>query len=129
MPQEADHSVYRELDKEHKRTDELLHVVIPIGVALSTEQDFNRLLEKIILEARSFCNADGGTLYLRTPDDHLKFVVMSNASLNIALGGTGSQDIPFPPLPLYDATTGEPNNHNVACHVALSGASARIADV
>jgi GAF domain-containing protein len=129
MPQEADDSIYRELDKEHKRTDELLHVVIPIGVALSTEQDFGRLLEKIILEARSFCDADGGTLYLRTPDDHLKFVVMSNASLHIALGGADGQAIPFPPLPLYDAITGEPNNHNVACYVALSGASISIADV
>src|SRR5512136_1833327 len=129
MPQDADSSIYRELDRQHRRTDELLHVVIPIGVALSTEQDFDRLLEKIILAARSFCNADGGTLYLRTPDDYLKFVVMSNASLNIALVGAGGQDIPFPPLPMVDATTGEPNNHNVACYVALSGASASIADV
>jgi GAF domain-containing protein len=129
MPEKAENSVYRELDKEHKRTNDLLHVVIPIGVALSIEQDFDRLLEKIILEARSFCNADGGTLYLRTPDDHLKFVVMSNASLNIALGGTAGQEIPFPPLPLHDAATGEPNNRNVACHVALSSASISIADV
>jgi GAF domain-containing protein len=129
MPRDAGNAIDRELDKEHRRTDELLHVVIPIGVALSTEQDFDRLLEKIILEARSFCNADGGTLYLRTPDDHLKFVVMSNASLNIALGGAAGQDIPFPPLPLHDATTGEPNNHNVACYVGLSGASASIAVV
>ncbi len=129
MPHDADNAVYRELDREHKRTDELLHVVIPIGVALSLEQDFDRLLDKIILEARSFCNADGGTLYLRTPDDQLKFVVMSNASLNIAPGDTGGQDISFPPLPLHDAATGEPNNHNVACYVALSGASANIADV
>jgi GAF domain-containing protein len=129
MPQDAGNAIDRELGKEHRRTDELLNVVIPIGVALSTEQDFDRLLERIILEAKSFCNADGGTLYLRTPDDHLKFVVMSNASLNIALGGTAGQDIPFPPLPLHDATTGESNNHNVACYVALSGASASIADV
>src|SRR5512136_1434510 len=123
MPHDADNAVYRELNKEHKRTDELLHVVIPIGVALSTEQDFDRLLEKIILEARSFCNADGGTLYLRTADDHLKFVVMSNASLNIALGGANGQDVPFPALPLHDALTGEPNNRNVACYAALSGTS------
>src|SRR5512136_3154643 len=108
MPHDADNAVYRELNKEHKRTDELLHVVIPIGVALSTEQDFDRLLEKIVLAARSFCNADGGTLYLRTPDDTLKFVVMSNASLNLALRGTGGQDIPFPPLLMVDAATGEP---------------------
>jgi GAF domain-containing protein len=129
MPHDADNPIYRELEQEHKRTYELLHVVIPIGVALSTEQDFDRLLERIILEARSFCNADGGTLYLRTPDDHLKFVVMSNASLNIALSSAGGQASPFSPLPMYDATTGEPNNRNVACYVALSGASAGIADV
>ncbi len=129
MPEEAENPVYHELDKERKRTDELLHVVIPIGVALSTEQDFDQLLEKIMLAATSFCNADGGTLYLRTPDDCLKFVVMSNASLNIALGGTNDQDMPFPPLPLYDALTREPNNRNVACYVALRGASTSIADV
>ena len=53
--------------KEKRRADELLDVVIPIGVDLSTEQDFNRLLEKIILEAKSFCNADGGTCTYAPP--------------------------------------------------------------
>ena len=46
---------------EKKRADDLLDVVIPIGVALPSEKDFNRLLEKILSEARSFCNADAGT--------------------------------------------------------------------
>ncbi len=32
--------------KEKKRADDLLNVVIPIGVDLSSEKDFNRLLEK-----------------------------------------------------------------------------------
>ena len=35
-----------QLEKEKKRVDDLLQVVIPIGVALSAEKDFNRLLEK-----------------------------------------------------------------------------------
>jgi DNA-binding response OmpR family regulator len=120
--------LYRQLDKEKKRADDLLNVVIPIGVALSAEQEFDRLLERIVLEAKSFCYADGGTLYLRTEDDHLKFVIMRNDSLNIALGGISGKGISFPPLPLYDETTGEPNNRSVATHAALSGVSINIAD-
>src|SRR5688572_7967502 len=40
---------------EKQRSDSLLNVVIPIGVALSAEQNFDRLLEKILLEAKGFC--------------------------------------------------------------------------
>ena len=120
--------LYRQLDKEKKRADDLLNVVIPIGVALSAEQEFDRLLERIVLEAKSFCNADGGTLYLRTEEDHLKFVIMRNDSLNIALGGTTGKETSFPPLPLYDEITSEPNNRSVATHAALSGVSINIAD-
>ena len=39
-----------------------------IGVALSSERDLNRLLEQILLAAKSITHADGGTLYLLTPD-------------------------------------------------------------
>ena len=120
--------LYRQLDKEKKRADDLLNVVIPIGVALSAEQEFDRLLERIVLEAKSFCNADGGTLYLRTEEDHLRFVIMRNDSLNIALGGTTGKETSFPPLPLYDEITSEPNNRSVATHAALSGVSINIAD-
>ncbi len=117
------------LKKENERSEKLLNIVIPIGVALSAEKDFNRLLEMILLEAKTLCNADGGTLYLRTEEDRLKFVIMRNDSLNIALGGTTGKEISFPPLPMYDEVTGEPNNHNVATYAALSGTSISIADV
>ena len=40
------------------------HRLIDIGIALSAEHNTGRLTERILLEAKEFCNADGGTLYL-----------------------------------------------------------------
>ncbi len=42
-----------------QRLDQLLE----IGVALSSERDINKLLESILVAAKSITNADGGTLY------------------------------------------------------------------
>jgi CHASE3 domain sensor protein len=114
--------------KEKKRADDLLEVVIPIGVELTTEKDFNRLLEKMLLEAKTFCHADAGTLYLRTEDEQLEFVIVRNDSRQIALGGTTGQEVPFSPLPLQDKSAGEPGHCRVAAQVALSGASSNIPD-
>ncbi len=49
---------------EKKRADELLHSVIPIGVALSGERNQAKLLSRILQEARRFCGAEAGALYL-----------------------------------------------------------------
>ncbi|MCH2108036.1 MAG: GAF domain-containing protein [Polyangiaceae bacterium] len=92
---------------------ELLHRV---GIALGAESNRERLLSMILEEARQLCQADGGTLYLRTADDHLQFSIIKNISLQIDLGGTSEKEIPFPPLPLYDPLTGKPNHQNVASH-------------
>jgi HD-GYP domain-containing protein (c-di-GMP phosphodiesterase class II) len=107
------------------RKFELLYKV---GIALSSERNKDRLLEMILLEAKSLCNADGGTLYLRTDDDHLKFVIMRTDSLGIALGGTTGVPIAFPPIPLIDVLTGKPNHKNVATAAALLRRSVNIPD-
>jgi HD-GYP domain-containing protein (c-di-GMP phosphodiesterase class II) len=104
------------------------HRLIEIGIALSAERDNARLMERILLEAKDICFADGGTLYLRTDDDRLKFTIMRTDSLGIALGGTTGKDITFPPLPLYDSETGNANHKNVATHVAISGEATNIPD-
>ena len=52
--------------------------LIEIGIALSAEQDTNRLMERILLEAKDLTNADGGTLYLKTKDDSLKFAPLGD---------------------------------------------------
>ncbi len=102
--------------------------LIEIGIALSAERENNRLMERILLEAKDLCNADGGTLYLVAEDEGLKFEIMRTDSLKIALGGTTGKDITFPPVRLYDSKTGKPNHKNVATHVALSGDSINIPD-
>ena len=102
--------------------------LIEIGIALSAERDTNRLMERILLEAKDLCKADGGTLFLRTEDDALKFEIMRNDSLNIALGGTTGKEITFPPLQIYDPDTGEENRKNVATWAAISGMSINIPD-
>jgi pimeloyl-ACP methyl ester carboxylesterase/DNA-binding response OmpR family regulator len=117
----------KQIEIAKRRADDLLHVVIPIGVALSSEKDFNQLLERIVTEAQNLCNADGGTLYLRTDDERLRFVIVRNRSLNIAMGGANGKDIPFAPLPLYDAA-GAPQTNYVVAHAALSGKVINIAD-
>jgi CHASE3 domain sensor protein/GAF domain-containing protein len=114
--------------KEKKRADDLLEVVIPIGVELSSEKDFNRLLEKMLLEAKTFCNAGAGTLYLRTEDDRLEYVIMRNDTQQIALGGTTGREVPFAPLALYDEKTGVRNDRYLAVRVTLDSDSVNVPD-
>ena len=114
---------------EHRRQeDATFKRLIDLGIALSAERDHNRLMERILLEAKAIYNADGGTLYLRTDDDKLSFEIMRSDTMDIAMGGTTGRDIPFPPLSMYDSESGEPNHNNVATHVALSGETVNIPD-
>jgi hypothetical protein len=103
----------------------LLRVVIPRGVALSAEKNFNRLLETVVVEAQKLTNADGGTLYL-LEGDALRFVILRNTSLRIKMGGTGAP-ISFNPIPIH-CEDGSPNESNVASHVALTHKRINIAD-
>ena len=114
--------------KEKKRADDLLQVVIPIGVQLTSEKDFNRLLEKMLMEAKIFCHADAGTLYLRTEEEYLKFEIVHNDSQNLALGGTSGKEIPFAPLPIYRSVS-EPDGSElsyIATQVVRDGKSSNL---
>lgn len=96
-----------------------------IGVALSAERDNQRLLEMILLGAKEITNADGGTLYTITEDKQLKFEIMRNKTLNIAMGGTTGVEIPFLPLPLY-LQDGSPNLTTVAAYATLNDRAVNI---
>ncbi|MCH7935760.1 MAG: GAF domain-containing protein [Proteobacteria bacterium] len=102
--------------------------LIEIGIALSAEKDPSRLMETILLEAKELSNADGGTLYLKTEDNNLKFEIVRTDSLKIAMGGTTGKEITFPPVLLYDPETGRENKANVASCAALTGKSINIPD-
>lgn len=116
------------LEQLERRFDAVIKAVIPIGVALLGARDFPTLLEQILIDAKALCHADGGTLYLRTDDNRLRFVIMHTDSLGLRLGGRDSAPVPFAPLPLCDPETGAPNDRNVATWAALTGESFNIAD-
>ncbi|MEM1415114.1 MAG: HD domain-containing phosphohydrolase [Myxococcota bacterium] len=118
---------------ERRSTDlrqevERLALLHRIGVALSAERNRDRLVEQILLEAKRLCHADGGTLYLRTDDDELRFAIMRTDSLGIALGGSTGRAIDLPPIPMFDPATGEANRTNVASYAAHLRESVNIPD-
>jgi HD-GYP domain-containing protein (c-di-GMP phosphodiesterase class II) len=101
-----------------------------IGAALSQERDIDHLLEKILIAAKAITRADGGTLYVLEPSDEgprLRFAIMRNESLGIAMGGSTGGPIPFYPVHLY-GKDGKPNNQMVAAYAALTGKTVNIAD-
>lgn len=99
-----------------------------IGAALSKERDINRLLETILVAAKTITHADGGTLYRMTPDGKaLRFEILRTDSLNIAMGGTTGKPINFPNLPLVNAE-GKENVAMVAAFAAIRAETVNIAD-
>jgi HD-GYP domain-containing protein (c-di-GMP phosphodiesterase class II) len=98
-----------------------------IGAALSSERDINRLLESILNAARKITNADAGTLYLVDAEKQvLTFEILHNDSLNIRMGGTSGNPIPFYPIALYH--DGEPNLAMVVSYSVLRGETVNIPD-
>lgn len=102
-----------------RRLSEQLEELINIGIALSAEKDHNKLLERILQEARKFTRADAGTLYL-CEGDSLVFKIIQNDTLRIYQGGQG-EPVDLPPVPL--------NPNNVSSWVALNKKSVNIPDV
>jgi HD-GYP domain-containing protein (c-di-GMP phosphodiesterase class II) len=101
-----------------------------IGAALSQEKNIDHLLEKILLAAKAITRAAGGTLYVLEPSDEgprLRFAIMRNEALDIAMGGTTGNPIPFYPVHLY-GKDGKPNKQMVAAYAALTGETVNIAD-
>ncbi len=99
-----------------------------IGVSLSKERNITRLLETILLAAKTITNADGGTLYRVTEDGQsLRFETLRTDSLNIAMGGTSGVAINLPDLPLR-RDDGTPNDSLVAAYTALHGQTVNITD-
>ena len=96
-----------------------------IGIALSAENNTPKLLELIMMGAKSLTHADGGSLYF-LQDGALSFEIISNDSLDIQMGGTSGNEIIFPDIPLV--VDGKENHANVVTHCVLSGDTINIAD-
>lgn len=93
--------------------------LIEISIALSSETDLSRLLEKIIYELRHITNSDGGSLFL-VMDDHLRFEVAQNDTL-IHLKGKDFQFFEQVKIPISE--------RSIAGYVALTGEILNIPNV
>ncbi len=120
---------------ERKLADETLirnehwyRTLTQIGLSLSAEKDTKKLLERIVIEARTLTNADAGTLYLLDKDNQdLTFEIVQNDSMQIKIGGTSGVDAELPNVPLF--INGEPNHANVSSAVALTGETINVKDL
>jgi len=119
----SDVKIYAE--EQIKRINQL----VQIGIALSSENDTSKILEMIVDEARSLCNADAGTLYIIDKErKRLRFKIVQTESMNIRIGGASGSEMTFPAIPLYKED-GQPNHSNVSTYVALTGETITIPDV
>jgi HD-GYP domain-containing protein (c-di-GMP phosphodiesterase class II) len=98
-----------------------------IGAALSEETNLDALLEKILVAAQTITRADGGTLYLLEGGDRLRFAIIRNITLGIAMGGATGAEISFYPIHLTNRE-GKPNNSMVAAYAALHSETVNITD-
>ncbi|MCK5498752.1 MAG: GAF domain-containing protein, partial [Gammaproteobacteria bacterium] len=115
------------MDPELSNIPVLLRKLNSVGIALSAEKDHGRLLEIILMHAKDMTRADGGTLYLRTEENTLKFEIVRTDSLGIHMGGTQGEPISFYPVKLVN-DDGEPNTQNVAACAVLKNETINIPD-
>ncbi len=105
--------------------------LIDIGIALSAEKNPARLMETILLEAKAIGQADAGSLYIRTKEDQLEFVIVRTDSLGFAEGGTTGVPISMSPVGMYhqDSAGQRVENHtNIVSEAALTGKTINIID-
>ena len=96
-----------------------------IGIALSAENNTQKLLEIIMMGAKQLTNADGGSLYF-LKEGLLTFEIISNDSLGKQMGGTSGQAITFPAIPTRK--DGQDNHSNVVSHCVLTERTINIVD-
>ncbi|HTV90924.1 MAG TPA: HD domain-containing phosphohydrolase [Stellaceae bacterium] len=102
--------------------------LIELGIALSAERNFSRLMETILIGAKELTGADGGTIYLVSEDGgELSFTIVRNDTLGIAWGGTTGSPAPFDAVRLRDRD-GAANYKNVAAAAALRGETINLPD-
>jgi HD-GYP domain-containing protein (c-di-GMP phosphodiesterase class II) len=98
-----------------------LEKLIEISIAISSRIEIKKLLEMILVGAKSITAADAGALYY-LHNNQLQMKIMLTTSLNLWCGGTSKLNLNLPEIPLYHKD-GHPNLSNVAsycCHKKLA---------
>jgi len=116
-----------QVEREKKRADDLLNVVIPIGAALSGERDFGTLLDRILGEAMAISHAEGGILHLRTEDEHMRVVTARYQGLPDSEAAAKAAAAE-PAIPLWRHGTDEQEHRQLVAHVAWVDRVINIAD-
>jgi DNA-binding response OmpR family regulator len=113
--------------REKAQAESLVASLIALFQASLQNRQPIELLEMMLVEAMRVTDCEGGTIYSRTGDDRLQFVLVRNDMLDINMGGSVGKEIKFEPLRLLDEA-GKPNHKYVANHAALTGNVVSIAD-
>ncbi|WP_235533594.1 MULTISPECIES: HD domain-containing phosphohydrolase [unclassified Roseateles] len=95
-----------------------LNGLIETCIAMSMCRDRAALLQQLLSEGRHLLNCDGGTMYMVTEEQTLRFELR-----------TRSDPLPATQIPLYDPGTGNPNENYVSVYTALHNQAVRIDDV
>ncbi len=112
------------IDKQSKHIKQL----ITIGESLSAKNSLVNIFHLILDEAMDYSNADGGTIYVLSPDRrYLDFKLMYNKSLNQRMGDVDSP-ITWPSVPLYNNDSSRNMSHMVS-HVFHKKESEAFEDV
>lgn len=101
--------------------------LLDISVQLSSEKNSDTLMEKVLLAAIDISNADAGSIYLVNKNKALEFRTIINKSLDIHFGGSSTDEITFPAIPLH--IDGKENKSAIVAHTANTGQIINVADV
>lgn len=110
--------------------------LLEIGIALTQEKDYDRLLEMVLISAKELTNADGGTLFTITPENKLHFEIvrtdslkLSSGELKLQWGGTDKKgEVLLPDIPLQDEK-GQPNIRKVSVYAYTHKCTVNVHDV
>lgn len=97
---------------------EHLDTLIDTGLRLAMERDRAKLLRHLLTSGQKLLNCDGGTMYMVTEHDTLRFEMR-----------TLEDALPSLEIPLHQAATGQPNESYVSVYTALHNRSVVIDDV
>ena len=86
--------------RDARGVTERLKQLIAIGIALTSERELSRLLERIVAEARHFTNAETGALFLREGHVLRLAVAQNDARLDALWERERRRPLPAEPLEL-----------------------------
>lgn len=112
------------LDNSYDTLTNANQKLLDIGYKITSQKDFTKILETILLGAKELSDSDGGTLYLyNEKDSTLEFKIATNDTLKIH-----NNDINWKPLNIYNEDTSL-NLKNVAVVAAIKDKLINIPDV